>query len=54
MLNMLHHRNDADAVATGEIGHPVHLLTRAILDDAGSVDEAVAIASAPRRRRPRR
>ena len=47
MLNMLHHRNDADAVATGEIGHPVHLLSRAILDDAASVGEAVAIASAP-------
>ena len=47
MLNMLHHRNDADAVATGEIGHPVHLLSRAILDDAASADEAVAIASAP-------
>ena len=48
MLNMLHHRNDAGAVAGGEIGHPVHLLSRAILDDAASVDEAVAIASAPR------
>ena len=48
MLNMLHHANDADAVASGEIGHPVHLLSRAILDDASSVDEAVAIASAPR------
>ena len=45
MLNMLHHRNDADAVATGEIGYPVHLLSRAILDDASSVDEAIAIAS---------
>ena len=48
MLNMLHHTNDADEVATGEIGHPVHLLSRAILDDASSVAEAVAIASAPR------
>jgi isopenicillin-N N-acyltransferase like protein len=48
MLNMLHHANDADEVATGEIGHPVHLLSRAILDDASSVGEAVAIASAPR------
>ncbi len=47
MLNMLHHRHDAGAVATGEIGHPVHLLSRAILDDARSVDDAVAIASAP-------
>ena len=47
MLNMLHHANDAGAVADGEIGHPVHLLSRAILDEASSVDEAVAIASAP-------
>ena len=48
MLNMLHHANDAAEVATGEIGHPVHLLSRAILDDASSVADAVAIASAPR------
>jgi isopenicillin-N N-acyltransferase-like protein len=47
MLNMLHHRNDAAAVASDEIGHPVHLLSRAILDDAASVDDALAIASAP-------
>ena len=47
MLNMLHHAGDAAAVASGELGHPVHLLSRAILDDAASVDEAVAIASAP-------
>ncbi len=47
MLNMLHHRNDAAAVAAGEIGHPVHLLSRAILDDAGSVADAVRIAAAP-------
>jgi isopenicillin-N N-acyltransferase like protein len=45
LLTMLHHRNDADAVATGEIGHPVHLLSRAILDDAGSATDAVRIAS---------
>ena len=48
MLNMLHHANDAGAVAGGEIGHPVHLLSRAILDHASSADEAVAIASSPR------
>jgi isopenicillin-N N-acyltransferase like protein len=48
MLNMLHHRNDADAVATEEIGHPVHLLSRAILDDAASAQDAVRIASAAR------
>jgi isopenicillin-N N-acyltransferase-like protein len=48
MLNMLHHANDADEVATGEIGHPVHLLSRAILDEASSAAEAVAIASAAR------
>jgi len=47
MLNMLHHRNDADAVAAGEIGHPVHLLSRAILDEASSADQAVEIASLP-------
>jgi isopenicillin-N N-acyltransferase like protein len=46
MLNMLHHRNDAAAAAGDEIGHPVHLLSRAILDDAPSVVEAVRIASA--------
>jgi isopenicillin-N N-acyltransferase-like protein len=48
MLNMLHHRDNAAAVATGEIGHPVHLLSRAVLDDAASTREAVAIASAAR------
>jgi isopenicillin-N N-acyltransferase-like protein len=47
LLNMLHHRNDIEAVLTGEVGHPVHLLARAILDDAGSADQAVDIASAP-------
>lgn len=46
MLNMLHHRSDADAVAAGDIGHPVHLLSRAILDGASSAADAVAIASA--------
>jgi len=47
MLNMLHHADDAGAVAGGEIGHPVHLLSRAILEDASSAEQAVAIASAP-------
>jgi isopenicillin-N N-acyltransferase like protein len=47
MLNMLHHAHDAGAVADGQIGHPVHLLSRAVLEDAASVDEAIAIASAP-------
>jgi isopenicillin-N N-acyltransferase-like protein len=47
LLNMLHHRADAAAVAEGEIGHPVHLLSRAILDDAGSADQAVQIAGLP-------
>jgi len=46
MLNMLHHRNDAEAVAREEIGHPVHLLSRAILDDATTTRDAVRIASA--------
>ncbi len=48
MLNMLHHHNDAGAAAREEIGHPVHLLARSILDDAASADQAVEIASAPR------
>ncbi|HYO38748.1 MAG TPA: C45 family peptidase [Nocardioidaceae bacterium] len=48
MLNMLHHENDADAVAEGEIGHPVHLLSRAILDDAATTGDAVRIASEAR------
>lgn len=47
MLNMLHHRNDIEAAASDEVGHPVHLLARAILDDAESADQAVEIASAP-------
>lgn len=48
MLNMLHHAQDAAAVETEEIGHPVHLLSRAILDDAASAGEAVRTASAAR------
>jgi isopenicillin-N N-acyltransferase-like protein len=47
MLNMLHHENDAKAAAQEEIGYPVHLLSRAILDRARDVTEARAIASAP-------
>jgi isopenicillin-N N-acyltransferase-like protein len=34
-------------LSTGQLGHPVHLLARAILDDAASADEALAIASTP-------
>ena len=45
MLNMLHHRNDATAAAGDTVGHPVHLLSRAILDRATSTEEAVRIAS---------
>jgi isopenicillin-N N-acyltransferase-like protein len=48
MLNMLHHAANSAAVATGEVGHPVHLLSRAILDRAASTREAVSIASAAR------
>jgi isopenicillin-N N-acyltransferase-like protein len=47
MLNMLHHRNDAARVAEGTIGYPVHLLSRRIMDEARSFDDAVRIASAP-------
>jgi isopenicillin-N N-acyltransferase-like protein len=45
LLTMLHHRNDAVAVASQRIGHPVHLLSRAILDEATSTADAVRIAS---------
>lgn len=48
MLNMLHHRDNAAAVATGEVGHPVHLISRSVLDDAASTSQAVEIASGPR------
>jgi isopenicillin-N N-acyltransferase-like protein len=48
LLNMLHHRDDAPAVAGGEVGHPVHLLSRALLEDAATVDDAVRLASAAR------
>lgn len=48
LLNMLHHANDAEAVADGRIGHPVHLLSRAILEDAGDTGAAVRIASSAR------
>ncbi len=46
LLNMLHHAYDATAVARGEVGHPVHLLSRTILEDAATAREAVRIASA--------
>jgi isopenicillin-N N-acyltransferase-like protein len=46
LLNMLHHRNDAEAVSRGRIGHPVHLLSRAILERAASAEDGVRIASA--------
>ena len=48
LLNMLHHREDAAAVAGGVVGHPVHLLSRTLLEDASTVDDAVRIASAAR------
>ena len=46
LLTMLHHGNNERAVADGRIGYPVHLLSRTVLDDAGSVEDAVRIASA--------
>ena len=54
MLNMLHHDNDAGRGSReGTIGYPVHLLSRRILDEARTFDDAVA--RSPRRRpRPRR
>lgn len=47
MLNMLHHKNDADATTEGTIGHPVHLLSRRILDEARTLDDAWSIAQTP-------
>jgi isopenicillin-N N-acyltransferase like protein len=47
LLNMLHHKNDADRVAEDTIGYPVHLLSRRIMDEAESLDDAVRIAAAP-------
>jgi isopenicillin-N N-acyltransferase-like protein len=48
LLNMLHHAEDERAVADGRIGHPVHLLSRAILDEASDTADAVRIASEAR------
>ena len=45
MLNMLHHANDAARVAEGSVGYPVHLLSRRILDEATSFDDAVKIVA---------
>ncbi len=46
MLNMLHHEHDAKAAADETVGHPVHLLSRAILDGATCYDDAARIAAA--------
>jgi isopenicillin-N N-acyltransferase-like protein len=40
-LNLLHHDNDEP----GRIGYPVHLLSRRLLEDAATVDEAIAICN---------
>jgi isopenicillin-N N-acyltransferase like protein len=48
MLNMLHHKGDADAAATETVGHPVHLLSRAILERADTLADAVRITAAAR------
>ena len=47
MLNMLHHANDEARVAEGTVGYPVHLLSRRILDEATSFDDAVRIVQEP-------
>ena len=47
MLNMLHHANDAERAAEGTVGYPVHLLSRRILDDATSLDDAAKIVQEP-------
>ena len=47
MFNMLRHEADARAEEEG-LGHPVHLLSRRILEEARDADNAIAIAtSAP-------
>ena len=40
LLNMLHHESDG----ADEIGHPVHLLSRQILEEANDLDEALVLA----------
>ena len=47
MLNMLHHANDAERVTEGTVGYPVHLLSRRILDEATSFDDAAKIVQEP-------
>lgn len=51
MLNMLHHRSDATAVAeaatTDRVGHPVHLLSRRVLEEARSVEDAWRLVQEP-------
>ena len=44
LFNMLRHSDDALAEEKG-LGFPVHLLSRRILDTAGDLDEALALAS---------
>jgi isopenicillin-N N-acyltransferase like protein len=46
LLNMLHHESDLPSEDDEQrLGYPVHLLSRRILDDATSFDEAVEIAT---------
>lgn len=47
MLNMLHHKNDETSRDEGWIGHPVHLLSRRIMDEARSFEDAAEIAALP-------
>ncbi len=47
MLNMLHHAHDAERVAQATVGYPVHLLSRRILDEATSFEDAWKIAQEP-------
>lgn len=50
LLNMLHHENDEptdkDVSDDDRLGYPVHLVSRRILEEATTVAEGVAIASA--------
>lgn len=43
LFNMLHHRNDGTD-GTDELGYPLHLLSRRILDSAHDLDEALELA----------
>ena len=47
LLTMLHHENDAKAAAEEQIGFPVHLLSRSVLERADSTAEAWTLLAEP-------